>query len=166
VSKRITIAIAVAALAAITAIPSSFAGPARASSATVAVGTSGLGRIIVDGHGRTLYMFGRDRNGKSTCSGACAAAWPPLISSGKPHAIAGAKASLLGRTRRQDGRWQVTYNGHPLYAFYQDTKKGQTNGQGLNFFGGVWNAISPNGAKIRSAAGAGVSYSSGGYGGY
>jgi predicted lipoprotein with Yx(FWY)xxD motif len=167
VNKRIIVAIAFAALAAITAIPSSLAGPTRAGgAATVAVGKSSLGRILVNGQGRTLYMFALDRHGRSACNGACASAWPPLIASGKARAVSGARASLVGRTRRQDGRWQVTYNGHPLYTFYQDTKKGQTNGQGVNFFGGVWNAISPAGAKIRSAGAGSMGYSSGGYGGY
>jgi predicted lipoprotein with Yx(FWY)xxD motif len=60
---------------------------------------------------------------------------PPLISSGKPRAAAGAKASLLGTTRRADGRLQVTYNHHPLYTFVKDTSKGQTNGERVNAFG-------------------------------
>src|SRR5262249_27700108 len=76
---------------------------------TVSVGSSGLGKILVDGRGRTLYLFAKDARGRSTCAGACAAGWPPLIANGKPLAARGAKASLLGTTRRADGRLQVTY---------------------------------------------------------
>jgi predicted lipoprotein with Yx(FWY)xxD motif len=101
----------------------------------------------------------------STCYGACAANWPPLIASGKPRARAGAKRALLGRTRRMDGRWQVTYNGHPLYSFIKDTAKGDTNGEGLVAFGAEWDLVSPRGAKIVNDTGVG-STPPGGYGGY
>src|SRR5262249_51254992 len=149
-------------------IPRSPAGSSKGSSATVAVQSSKLGRILVDRRGHTLYLFGKDKRGMSSCSGACAVDWPPLIVSGQPRAGAGAKASLLGRTRRKDGRWQVTYNHHPLYTFFQDTKKGQTNGEGLNFFGGEWEAVSPAGAKVEknNAASSNSGNPSSGYGGY
>jgi predicted lipoprotein with Yx(FWY)xxD motif len=120
--------------------------------AKVAVANSGLGRILVNGRGRTLYLFGKDRHGKSTCTGACAGYWPPLITSGKPLAAAGAKASLLGTTRRADGRLQVTYNHHPLYTFVKDTAKGQTNGEQLVVFGAEWDAVSAAGAKVAKMA--------------
>lgn len=122
------------------------------SSSTTKVGTasSNLGRILVDRHGRTLYLFAKDKNGKSACSGACAAYWPPLISSRKPRAVNGAKQSLLGRTRRADGRMQVTYRHHPLYRFSGDAGRGQTNGQSLDDFGGEWWVLSPAGNKITS----------------
>src|SRR6186997_1419759 len=91
---------------------------AAATSATsVGVSQSKFGRILVDGHGRSLYLFDRDRNRKSSCYGGCAGEWPPLIVSGKPHATSGIKAALLGRTKRRDGRWQVTFRGHPHYTF-------------------------------------------------
>ena len=96
-------------------------GIASASSSSSArtatkVGTasSKLGRILVDRHGRTLYLFAKDRHGKSACSGLCAGYWPALTSKGKPKAISGAREALLGTTRRKDGRLQVTYRGHPL----------------------------------------------------
>jgi predicted lipoprotein with Yx(FWY)xxD motif len=122
------------------------------SSSTTKVGTasSNLGRILVDKHGRTLYLFARDKRGKSACSGACAAYWPPLIASSKPRAFAGAKQSLLGRTRRSDGRMQVTYRHHPLYRYAGDMGRGQTNGQSLDDFGGEWWVLSPAGNKITS----------------
>jgi predicted lipoprotein with Yx(FWY)xxD motif len=115
---------------------------------TVALASSGLGRILVDGRGRTLYLFEKDKHGKSVCAARCAGFWPPLIASGKPHATAGAKASLLGTTRRRDGRLQVTYNHHPLYTFVKDTRKGQTNGEEVDAFGAEWYAVSAAGAKV------------------
>jgi predicted lipoprotein with Yx(FWY)xxD motif len=118
----------------------------------VSTATTSLGRILVDARGHTLYLFGKDRNGKSACAGACAAAWPPLIATAKPRAGAGAEASRLGTTRRADGRLQVIYNHHPVYTFVKDTKKGQTNGEGLNAFGGTWDALSPAGAKVAKHA--------------
>jgi predicted lipoprotein with Yx(FWY)xxD motif len=127
------------------------AASASSSSATkVGSASSTLGRILVDSHGRTLYLFAKDKKGKSSCYGVCAAYWPPLIASGKPHAVNGAKASLLGTTRRTDGRLQVTYRHHPLYRYAADSGRGQTNGQGLNQSGGLWWVLSPAGNKITS----------------
>jgi predicted lipoprotein with Yx(FWY)xxD motif len=159
---KIALVVAAAAL-----ILVSVAGASKQSRASVGVAQTKLGRILVDGRGHTLYLFGKDKRGKSSCSGACATYWPPLIASGKPRAMAGARASLLGRTKRQDGRWQVTYNRHPLYTFALDTKKGQTKGEGLDDFGGEWDAVSPAGAKVeKSAATSSSGNQSGGYGGY
>ena len=122
---------------------------APANGPVVSTATTSLGRILVDSRGHTLYLFQKDTNGKSACAGQCATFWPPLINtSGKPLAEAGAKASLLGTTKRADGRMQVTYNHHPLYTFAKDTKKGQTKGEGLTAFGGKWEVNSPAGAKI------------------
>ena len=126
--------------------------------AKVATASSKLGQILVDKRGRTLYLFARDKRGKSACSGTCAAYWPPLIASSKPSAVAGAKQSLLGRTRRADGRMQVTYRHHPLYRFSGDTRKGLTSGQGLDDFGGKWWAVSPAGNKIVTGGSAGPGY--------
>jgi len=123
-------------------------GSSAARPATVASGSSGLGRIIVDSRGRTLYLFEKDRQGASACSGACAVYWPPLLTKGMPIAIKGAKRSLLGSIRRADGTRQVAYAGHPLYLFSGDTKRGQTNGEGLKDFGAGWYALMPSGKKI------------------
>jgi len=121
---------------------------ASTSATSVGVGQSKLGRILVDGHGRSLYLFDRDSRGKSSCYGGCAGEWPPLLASGKAHAKPGIKSASLGRTKRRDGRWQVTYKGHPLYTFAGDTARGQINGEGLDDFGGWWYLISPAGVKI------------------
>jgi predicted lipoprotein with Yx(FWY)xxD motif len=131
------------------AVAAAFATVASAAtqtgSATIRTHTSSLGKILVDSNGRTLYLFAKDKRGKSACSGACAAYWPPLLTRGKPIARAGAKPSLLGTTRRSDGSTQVTYAGHPLYRFALDTKAGQTNGEGLNDFGAEWDAVTAAG---------------------
>ena len=142
------------------------AGPAKRSAATVRVSQSKLGRILVNGRGRSLYLFEKDKRGKSSCYGACATYWPPLIVSGKPRAGTGAKASLLGRTKRRDGRWQVTYNRHPLYTYVGDTKRGQTNGEGLDDFGAEWDLVSPAGAKVEKNEAESQSGGNSGSGGY
>jgi predicted lipoprotein with Yx(FWY)xxD motif len=122
---------------------------------TVAAAGSHLGRILVDGQGRTLYLFEKDvylfekdAQGRSSCTGACAAYWPPLLTHGKPAAHGSVKQSLLGVTHRGDGTSQVTYAGHPLYRFVQDTKPGQANGQGLDVYGAEWYVLSPAGTKL------------------
>jgi predicted lipoprotein with Yx(FWY)xxD motif len=114
----------------------------------VSVAGSRLGRILVDGRGRTLYLFEKDVRGRSACAGTCAVYWPPLLTNNKPTVGAGAKRNLLGVTRRSDGTRQVTYAGHPLYRFVQDTRRGQTNGQDLHDFGAGWYVLSPAGQKV------------------
>jgi predicted lipoprotein with Yx(FWY)xxD motif len=126
--------------------------PATASAAgmvaTVDLHNSSLGSILVDSQGKTLYLFEADKNGKSTCSGPCATAWPPLLSSGAPQAAMGASASLLGTTARGDGGSQVTYAGHPLYYFVGDKAAGDVTGQGINQFGAKWYVVGKDGKKI------------------
>jgi predicted lipoprotein with Yx(FWY)xxD motif len=125
-----------------------FANSTKSGGATVAVAKTRIGRILVDSKGITLYDFVTDKGGVSGCYGACAALWPPLITKGKPHAGPGVRASLLGTTKRKDGKLEVTYNHHPLYYFVTDRKPGQTTGQGVNQFGGPWWVLSPAGKEI------------------
>ena len=132
-----------------------------ASSATVTVADSNLGNVLVDAQGRTLYQFGADMGTNSACSGACATNWPPLVASGAATVGNGAKASLLGASTRSDGTQQVTYNGHPLYRFAGDHKAGDTNGQGVNAFGGIWHALTATGNQATATA---TAPSRGGYG--
>jgi predicted lipoprotein with Yx(FWY)xxD motif len=120
----------------------------QSGAATVSVRGSSLGQILVDGNGKTLYLFEADTSTQSTCSGACAQAWPPLTTAGAPKAAGGASTSLLGTTARSDGSTQVTYAGHPLYSFVSDTKPGDTTGEGVNAFGAGWDVVSAAGAKI------------------
>jgi predicted lipoprotein with Yx(FWY)xxD motif len=129
-----------------------------ASGTLVKTGSTGLGRVLVDAHGKTLYIWAHDKTSKSTCYGDCAEYWPPLIAHGKPAAAAGVKSGLLGTSRRKDGRLQVTYAGHPLYSFVQDAKAGQAKGEGLTDFGGRWDPISSAGRAVRKGG------SRGGYG--
>ncbi len=125
------------------------AGPARAP-AIVSVGRTGLGAVLVDAQGRTLYVFDGDPPGQSACSTTCAAIWPPLSTKGPPDAGQGAIHSELGSTRRSGGVLQVTYHGHPLYRYVGDSGAGQTSGEGLNQFGAQWWAISAAGQKVTS----------------
>jgi predicted lipoprotein with Yx(FWY)xxD motif len=131
------------------------------SSATIGVANEGdLGKILVDSQGRTLYLFQKDSGATSTCTGACAVNWPPLRVNGKATEGSGASASLVGTTKRPDGKSQVTYNGHPLYLFKGDKEPGDTNGEGLNAFGGSWYALSASGDQVAPPANSG----GGGYG--
>jgi predicted lipoprotein with Yx(FWY)xxD motif len=121
-----------------------------AQTATVRVANSGLGRILVDSTGRTLYLFKADSGTSSACSGACAVAWPPLRTGATPAVTGGANASLVGTISRADGARQATYNGHPVYTFVKDHTPGDVNGQGVIAFGAAWFAVSPDGNQISS----------------
>jgi predicted lipoprotein with Yx(FWY)xxD motif len=112
----------------------------------------GLGTVLVDGQGLTLYLFVPDRqSGSSTCYGACAQAWPPLLlptGVTAPLGGPGVQASLLGTTHRTDGTVQLTYNKWPLYLWVSDSEPGQATGQGINNLGGLWYVLSPQGKAI------------------
>ena len=155
--NRLTILVltAVVAVGATAAIAAGASSPTTA--AKVGVRNTKLGKILVNGKGVTLYLFMKDKNGKSACSGACAKAWPPLLTKGRAQAAGGASAAKLGTTRRSDGTTQVTYIGHPLYTFVMDNNKpSSTTGQGSKAFGAEWYVLGANGNKIEKA-------SSGGY---
>ena len=109
--------------------------------------TPKLGKVIVDAEGMTMYDFHKDKGTTSSCYGACASAWPPLLTKGMPTATGGAEASLIGVTTRKDGTEQVTYDGHPLYGFIEDQKPGETNGNDVDGFGAEWYALMPNGEE-------------------
>jgi predicted lipoprotein with Yx(FWY)xxD motif len=116
-------------------------------SSDISLRTTKVGKVLVAANGRTLYLFTADKGKTSACYGQCAVYWPPLIVQ-KPTVGAGLKASLLGTTKRKDGKLQVTYDGHPLYFFAQDKKGGDVNGQGFVHFGGTWWVVSALGTKI------------------
>jgi predicted lipoprotein with Yx(FWY)xxD motif len=145
---KLLTAVAAAALVAALGATLVHAGDASATGTRVSVAKSGLGRILVDSKGITLYDFVKDKGTTSVCYGACAALWPPLLTNGKPIAGPGVRASLLGTTKRKDGKLEVTYGGHPLYYFVTDRRPGQTTGQGVNQFGGPWWVISAAGKEI------------------
>jgi predicted lipoprotein with Yx(FWY)xxD motif len=119
--------------------------------AMVTAASSKLGMVLVDGSGRTLYLFEKDQPNQSACAGACVAAWPVDQSSGTPKAGSGVKASLLGTITRGDGTTQVTYNKHPLYYFTGDSGAGQQNGQGVDAFGAKWFVVTPAGGAVTGA---------------
>ena len=131
------------------------AGPmsGATSSSAVRLGTAALqpGSALVDGAGRTLYLFEADSPTMSACSGACASVWPPLLTHGSPVTVSGAVHSgLVGSVARSDGTRQVTYDGHPLYYYVGDKKAGDSTGQGLDQFGAAWYVVTPEGSKIDS----------------
>jgi predicted lipoprotein with Yx(FWY)xxD motif len=133
--------------------------------ALVALRKTTLGSVLVDARGRTLYLFEKDRSGKSACNTACASYWPPLISGAQPRAGTGVHKSMLGITKRQDGRRQVTYAGHPLYTFVGDRAAGQTTGEGQTNFGAGWYVLAATGRKIEPSTPSGGGYGGGGGGG-
>jgi predicted lipoprotein with Yx(FWY)xxD motif len=144
--KKSIILVATAIVAAVAAAGAVAGAAGRGT--VVKLRSSALGSIIVDSRGITLYDFVQDKRTKSTCYGACAALWPPLLTKGKPIAGPGVRASLLGTTKRSDGKLEVTYGGHPLYYFVSDRRPGQTTGQGINQFGAPWWILSATGREI------------------
>ena len=112
--------------------------------ARVKVVSSDYGRVIADGKGEALYLFAKEDAGQAECYGACARAWPPMLTKGKTQAGSGAKQSLLGTTKRSDGKLQVTYAGQPLY-YYVDDSPGTILCNDVEEFGGLWLVIKPSG---------------------
>ena len=122
--------------------PGNAAGPT-----TLTVKQSGGVSYLTDSNGKTLYLFEADSNGKSNCNGACAAQWPPLT--GNVSRGSGTSGTISTFTRNT-GAMQTVFNGHPLYYYVGDTAAGQTNGEGVNFFGGLWYVVSPSGNAVTS----------------
>ena len=162
--KPITVLIGITALALVALVIAGCGGggdQATASSggsnadggATIAVtDIGGLGKVLVDSKGRTVYLFEKDTGPKSTCFGACATEWPPVTTTGKPSAGDGVSASMLGTTKRSDGTTQVTYGGHPLYLFEADKEPGDATGQNVDAFGARWYVLSSAGEKVAGKA--------------
>jgi predicted lipoprotein with Yx(FWY)xxD motif len=141
--------------AAPTHTPAASATATSAAGGTAALKTehTGLGTVLADSKGDTVYWFAADHGTTSACYGVCATAWPPVT--GTPQAATGVTLTgKLGTITRTDGVKQATYNGHPLYTFEADTAPGQTRGNGVTAFGAKWNAItvSPSGAATPSAS--------------
>jgi predicted lipoprotein with Yx(FWY)xxD motif len=131
--------------------PTSTSGGAS-SVATVSATSTSLGMLLVDGSGRTLYLFEKDQPNQSACADACAAAWPVDQTSGTPKAGSGVTASMLGTIKRSDNTTQVTYNRHPLYYYSGDSGTGQHNGQGVDAFGAKWYVVTPAGGAVSGGA--------------
>jgi predicted lipoprotein with Yx(FWY)xxD motif len=128
------------------AISAISAAPARS---TVGVHASQYGKILFDGKGFALYAFTKDPKGRSTCNGACAAAWPPFVVPTRANAGIGVLGRRLGVTKRADSRLQVTYAGKPLYYYVGDRKPGQVLCQNVPEFGGTWRVVRADGTLVR-----------------
>jgi predicted lipoprotein with Yx(FWY)xxD motif len=127
--------------------------PAAGGGATIKLAKVGkLGKVVVNGSGVTLYMFEKDKGGKSACSGACAKVWSPVLTTGKPKAGAGIRASLLGTTTRSGGTKQVTYHRHPLYTYDDDHGPGTAKGQDSHEFGADWYVVDKVGNVVHGDA--------------
>ncbi len=142
------------AAAASTSTPTSTPASSGGSGDTVNVADSGLGQILVDSNGMTIYLFDKDTSGDaSTCTGTCAQAWPPVTSKGMATAGSGIDASMLTTFKRDDGTTQVALNGHPLYLYAGDTAPGDTSGNGLDQFGAEWYAMTSAGESVDEGSG-------------
>jgi predicted lipoprotein with Yx(FWY)xxD motif len=133
-------------------------GPPQTASgqtATVGLASTGLGKVLVNAQGRTLYLFRADHGTTSACTGGCVAQWPPLRAAGKPKVGTGLQASAVTTIKRSDGKSQVSYHGHPLYTFIGDKKAGDTTGQGINAFGASWFAVTGSGAQASGGSSSG-----------
>ncbi|MGH2938075.1 MAG: COG4315 family predicted lipoprotein [Solirubrobacterales bacterium] len=173
-SKKVALAFALAAVAATLVIAGCGGGGSSSSSSAAGGGSGtegtigsteieGLGSVLVDAEGRTVYDFTVDEGTMSNCYGGCAAAWPPVTTTGKPTAGAGAMASDLGTTKRKDGTLQVTYKGHPLYTYAADEAPGEVNGQEAE---GTWFVLDPKGAEVKGQATGGEAEPASSGGGY
>lgn len=132
--------------------PASGGTSGGSASATVIKTQAGsAGTFLTDGSGRAVYLWVKDGMNKSTCTGACASVWPPVMGKGKLTASGGAKASDLGMIARPGGGKQVTYHGHALYYFAGDAGPGTTSGQGSDSFGATWWLVAPAGSQITAA---------------
>ena len=145
--RRALFAVTVVALALLVLAPAAMSRESAA--ATLTVKSSSYGRVLFDGRGYVLYAFTRDASGRSACYGACAKAWPVYFSKGGLKAGKGVNRSLLGTTKRRDGRRQVTYAGRPLYYYVNDRKPGQILCQNVAEFGGTWLVVRPSGRLVR-----------------
>jgi predicted lipoprotein with Yx(FWY)xxD motif len=132
------------------------------SSTSVGTETNQYGTVLTSG-GKTLYALSSDPANQSTCTGGCVAVWPLLT--GSPTAGSGVTTSLLGTITRSDGSKQITYASHPLYFFSGDSAAGQTNGQGISSFGGIWGVVSASSGQQILHAGSGSSSTTGSGGG-
>src|SRR6476469_8552505 len=126
---------------------------AKAKPKTLKLRNTGLGKILVDSKGRTLYSFGHDKKDKSRCNGQCASFWPPAGSPKHPTVGSGVTKSMLKVIKRSDGTRQLSYNGHPLYRYVGDGKPGDTNGENITAFGGKWDVVSAKGKIVTKAPG-------------
>jgi predicted lipoprotein with Yx(FWY)xxD motif len=120
---------------------------AHAGGTTIKTADSQFGDVLFDGDGQAIYYFDKESGSKSECYGACAEAWPPVLTEGDPQAGAGLQAGLLGTTKRDDGTTQVTYDGHPLYLYAHEGPN-EVTCHDVSEFGGLWLAVQPSGRAV------------------
>lgn len=140
----------------------SSSGQTPTSTGSVSVGTTDVGRVLVDPSRMTLYAFAADSKGHSACAGSCAVYWPPVPGADAPTTSTGSVSAEFGTIKRSDGSSQLTVNGYPMYTYAGDSSPGQANGQGKNLSGGLWWVVSPDGSWVKDTSAA----SSGAGGGY
>jgi predicted lipoprotein with Yx(FWY)xxD motif len=139
--------------AAMTQARTTVAAPAPKQTSTARRGTtikavsSQFGKILADGHGQAVYVFDKETASSPRCYGACAKAWPPVLTTGRPVAGKGARRGLLGTTRRRNGRRQVTVDGQPLYYFVDDAPR-RVLCHNVDEFGGLWLVVRPDGTPV------------------
>jgi predicted lipoprotein with Yx(FWY)xxD motif len=141
----------------------STASGSSATGTVISTRSGSAGSFLTDATGHAVYLWVADTTDKSTCSGACAGAWPPVPATGTVTASGGAVASDLSTITRSDGSKQVAYNGHPLYFFSGDSGAGQTNGQGSGAFGAKWWLVAPSGTAISGSGATATPSTRGGY---
>jgi predicted lipoprotein with Yx(FWY)xxD motif len=173
IAKRLTPLLGLVALAAAACGSGSSGGTQNVSTqngggsgAVVATKSGSNGTYLTDGKGMTLYLFKADKTSKSTCSSACAAYWQAYTTTGTPTVSGGADQSKVGTSKRSDGKTQVTYAGHPLYHYAQDSNPGDTNGEGSTNFGAEWTMVAPDGSSIEKSGKSGNDSGNGSRGGY
>jgi predicted lipoprotein with Yx(FWY)xxD motif len=147
--RNLLLLVAAGTLALLALAPAAMSERAGATNVTLTARSSAYGRVLFDGRGYVLYGFTRDPRGRSACYGACAKAWPVYFAKSALRAGSGVKRSLLGTTKRRDGRRQVTYAGRPLYYYVGDRKPAQITCQNVAEFGGTWLVVRPSGKLVR-----------------
>ena len=120
-------------------------GPAAGRGTLISTSDSAYGPMLFDGSGQAIYLFDKETSRRPRCYGACAGAWPPVLTSGQPRAGEAARSGLLGTVRRRDGSTQVTYGGHPLY-YYAHEGRGQVLCHDVVEYGGLWLVVTPQGS--------------------
>jgi predicted lipoprotein with Yx(FWY)xxD motif len=109
---------------------------------------SRFGTMLFDGSGQAIYLFGKETTSRPECYSACAEAWPPVLTAGRPRGLGDVRSQLLGTVRRTDGSSQVTYAGHPLY-YYAHEGKNEVLCHNVTGFGGLWLVVTPSGEPAK-----------------
>lgn len=124
--------------------------PSAASAATISVHKTSKGTILVNSRGYTVYAFTLDKRNHDACAGIieCLTLWPAVTTTGSVTTGKGVKKSLIGTIKFRGGKRQVTYAGHPLYTYVQDTKPAQTSNINILQFQGRWPALSAAGKLV------------------